>query len=83
MQEAVAAILDVHKSDELMSLELVPPYYPLDEVCTSAAHLHPLFKFFARLLWAWHMVVVVCKEGAKQRGCMNIRFAIALVMHDV
>ena len=45
MQEAVAAILDMHKSDELMWLELVPPYYPLDKVYTSAARLHILFYF--------------------------------------
>lgn len=34
MQEAMQAIRDVHKSDELMWLELVPPYAPLDEVCS-------------------------------------------------
>ena len=35
MQEALQDILGVHKSDELMFTETVPPYAPLNEVRAS------------------------------------------------
>ena len=44
LQEVLHNILDIHKSDELMFTETVPPYTPLDEVCSATQVLRTVCR---------------------------------------